>query len=96
MNTKISRTDILRKCIIVFDAMRRVSSKGNAGLEPAKDSEESYWLDTAICDGLREWLREIEAGRPAEDVPRAGDNKADIHDWQNQIMKDGVQGRLDL
>lgn len=92
MNTKISRTDILRKCIIVFDAMRRVSSKGNAGLEPAKDSEESYWLDTAICNGLREWLQEIEAGRPAEEPKK----QTKMRPWQEQIMKDGVQGRLDL
>lgn len=92
MNTKISRTDILRKCIIVFDAMRRVASKGNAGLEPAKDSEESYWLDTAICDGLREWLQEIEAGRPDEEPKK----QTKMRPWQEQIMKDGVQGRLDL
>lgn len=93
MSNKISRTDILRKCIIVFDAMRRVASKGNAGLEPAKDAEESFWLDTAICDGLREWLQEIEAGQPAEDPKK---KLAKIRPWQEQVMKDGVQGRLDL
>ena len=92
MSNKISRTDILRKCIIVFDAMRRVASKGNAGLEPAKDAEESFWLDTAICDGLREWLQEIEAGHQEEGQKK----QTKMRPWQEQVMKDGVQGRLDL
>ena len=30
----MKRAEALRKCLIVFDALRRVSSKGNAGLEP--------------------------------------------------------------
>ena len=72
--------------------MRRVASKGNAGLEPVKDAEESFWLDKAICDGLREWLREIEAGRQEKGQKK----QTKMRPWQEQVMKDGVQGRLDL
>ena len=35
----MTRGDVLRKCIIVFDAIKRQSSKGNAGLEPEKGAE---------------------------------------------------------
>ena len=60
----MTRAEALRKCLIVFDALRRVSSKGNAGLEPLDGAEESFRTDSEICRVLREWLREMESGAP--------------------------------
>ena len=61
----MTRAEVLRKCLIVFDALRRVSSKGNAGLEAVPGAEESFRADAEICRVLREWLREMEAGENA-------------------------------
>ena len=73
----MKRTEALRKCLIVFDALRRVSSKGNAGLEPLEGAEESFETDSEICKVLREWLREMENGTPVirmkTDMPQATD-----------------------
>ena len=94
MNGKMTRGDVLRACITVFDAIKRAASKGNAGLEARDGMEQSYQNDCQICEVLREMLREIEAGKQAEDVPRAGDKVQPVHDWQEQIMKSGVQERM--
>lgn len=77
MNT-MTRGDVLRKCIVVFDAIRRAASKGNAGLEAMPGAEESFRTDSEICDVLREWLREIEAG-----------GTEPMKDWQQEIMENG-------
>ena len=61
----MNRAEALRKCLIVFDALKRVSSKGNAGLEPTPGAEESFRADSEICQVLREWLREMESGAHA-------------------------------
>ena len=66
----MTRAEVLRKCLIVFDALRRVSSKGNAGLEALPGAEESFRADAEICKVLREWLREMEAGAAAEETMR--------------------------
>ena len=58
----MNRAEVLRKCLIVFDALRRVSSRGNAGLEAMPGAEESFRNDSEICQVMREWLREMEAG----------------------------------
>ena len=60
----MNRAEALRKCLIVFDALKRVNSKGNAGLEPMPGAEESFRTDSEICQVLREWLREMESGAP--------------------------------
>ena len=60
----MTRAEALRKSLIVFDALRRVSSKGNAGLEALDGAEESFRTDSEICQVLREWLREMESGVP--------------------------------
>ena len=65
---KMGRAEALRKCLIVFDALRRVSSKGNAGLEAMPGAEESFQVDTQICEVLREWLREMESGAGIRNV----------------------------
>ena len=83
--TRITRSEVLRKCIIVFDALRRVASKGNAGLEPALGAEDEFEMDTAITAELRQMLREMEAGESRK-----------MAEWQRDIMENGVPERLDL
>ena len=89
MPGKMTRGDVLRKCIIVFDAIRRHASKGNAGLEPAKGAEDSFEMDQEICDVLRQMLIELESGKgiqdgKAEDVT----NKVvEMNDWQEKIIE---------
>ena len=81
---KLTRSEVLRKCIVVFDAIRRAASKGNAGLEPAHGMEESFQNDSEICNTLREMLREMEAAP----VKRAGDNPTEgLKDWQKRILE---------
>lgn len=83
----MNRAEALRKCIIVFDALRRVSSKGNAGLEPMEGAEESFRTDSEILLVLREWLQEMESGakqsRPEPDVPKV----TDLKEWQRLAAK---------
>ena len=86
---KLTRSEVLRKCIIVFDAIRRASSKSNIGLEPIPGKEDSFQMDKDICDTLREMLRELEAGK----VQRAGDNPAEVRDWQRDV-ENGPPERL--
>ena len=79
MTEKMSRRDVLDKCIVVFEAIRRAASKGNAGLEPAKGAEDSFRMDSEILDTLREMVRELEAG----------ERKREEADWQKEIEKYG-------
>ena len=62
--TRMTRAEVLRKCLILFDAQRRVYSRGNAGLEALPGAEESFQADAEICRVLREMLREMESGVP--------------------------------
>lgn len=81
----MTRGDVLRKCIVVFDAIKRQASKGNAGLEPEKGAEEEFRMETEICSTLREMLREMETGKkPAEE----------LRDWQKDVMEHGAPERL--
>ena len=80
---KISRPEALRKCIIVFEALRRVSSKGNAGLEPEKGAEEEFQTDCGVLDALRGMLLEMESGN----------TPGRTADWQ-EIAKNGPPERM--
>ena len=85
----MTRGDVLRKCIIVFDAIRRQASKGNAGLEPEKGAEEEFAQEQEICDTLRQMLREMEAGEY-----RVKNTNQKMRDWQKEIMEHGAPERL--
>lgn len=85
----MTRGDALRKAIVVFDAIRRASSKGNAGLEPEKGDENSFKNCMEICDLLREMLRELEAGE--EWKP---EQEQKLRDWQKDVMEHGAPERL--
>ena len=58
----MTRAEVLRKCITVFEAIRRMASKGNAGLEPERGAEEEYSTVEECVRVMKEWLREMEAG----------------------------------
>lgn len=108
---RIIRSEVLRKCIILFDAMKRMASKGNAGLEAARGAEEEFEMDTAIAAELRQMLREMEAGeRQADNITDytrqqvkalAAENTElskgirKMAEWQREIMENGVPERLD-
>lgn len=85
----MTRGDVLRKCIIVFDAIKRLDSKGNAGLEPEKGAEEEFRMVTEICDMLREMLREMEAGEY-----RVKSTNQKMREWQKDVMEHGAPERL--
>ena len=97
----MSRAEVLRKCLIVFDALRRVASKGNAGLEAMPGAEESFQSDQQICFVLREMLQEMESTvRPVVDPHRyveLGDEKVTrIADWQREVMENGPDEEMRL
>jgi len=101
MGWKLTRSDVIRKCIIVFDALKRACSKGNAGLEPMAGSEASFWMDDEVSAQLREILREMETGekkREAEEHERRVKdwNQRGLADWQKDIMEHGTPERLVL
>ena len=109
VNIKLTKSEVLRKCIIVFDAIRRATSKGGAGLVPDDGKETSFYMDQEICDRLREMLLEAqwaehEEAQKAEEEKRirrmqeARERKEDgeLKDWQKDVMENGPPERLDL
>ena len=82
----MTQSEVLRKCIIVFDAIKRATSKGGAGLEPVEGMEESFRNDSEICDTLRQMLRDMEAG----------EGKTIVRNWQRDLMENGLPERMTL
>ena len=86
---KLSRSDALRKCIVVFEAIRRMSGKGNAGLEPERGAEEQFDMANQVLENLREMLRAMEAGedalRQAEEQLKA--NRDELAQIQEQMQR---------
>lgn len=91
---KLSRSDVLRKCIVVFEAIRRAASKGNAGLVPERGAEESFYTDSEILRVLREMLRDLEAGEQIKELENLINE--DMKDWQERLRKFGAPERLDF
>lgn len=97
----ITRREAIRKCIVIFEALRRITAKGNAGLEAARGAEEAYDMNVQILDHLRGILREMEAGTREPEVVRAyralqeEQRKteelipAGMADWQKEIIEAG-------
>ena len=83
----LTRRDVLDKCIVVFEAIRRAASKGNAGMEPAKGAEESFAMDTEILDTLREMVRELEAGELR--AKKTEEYQEILKNWQKEIVVNG-------
>lgn len=94
---RITRSEVLRKCIILFDALKRVASKGNAGLEAAWGAEDEFAMDEAVAAELRQMLREMEAGekQQVKALVVTEEKTKGMADWQRDIMEHGVLVRLD-
>ena len=102
----LTRRDVLDKCIVVFEAIRRAASKGNAGMEPAKGAEESFAMDTEILDTLREMVRELEAGeyrakqteRYQEEYEKMAQEVSgpNLKNWQMKVITEGPPQLLAL
>ena len=56
---KLSRQEVIRKCIVVFEAIRRMTSRGGAGLEPERGAEDEFYMIDDCTEQLREILREM-------------------------------------
>lgn len=73
----MTRAEVLRKCITVFEAFRRMASRGNAGLEPERGAEEEYSIVDECIRIMKDWMREMESGAPVirmnTDMPQATD-----------------------
>ena len=97
----ITRSEAIRKCIVIFEALRRMTGKGSAGLEAARGAEEAYDMNVQILDHLRGILREMETGTREPEVVKAyralQDEQrktkelipAGVADWQMEIMQTG-------
>ena len=91
---RLSKSDVLRKCIVVFDAIKRATSKGNAGLEQMPGKEESFFVDCEICEKLREMLRDMEDTEKREKA--AKEINRTLRDWQQDLMDSGLPERMTL
>ena len=96
----ITRADVMRKCIILFEALKRVASKGGAGLEPAPGADEEFWMDSECLNVLRHMLKEMEAGKK-ENKDLDDELKKQLEEfsrWKNwQLdMRDGPPERLEF
>ena len=91
----MTRAEVLRKSITVFEAIRRMASKGNAGLEPERGAEEEYSTVEECVRVMKEWLREMESGTAraaAEpDVPKV----VELREWQ-RIAAEKPPERMDF
>ena len=91
---KLSKSDALRKCIVVFEAIKRAASKGNAGIEPERGAEESFYLDCQVLERLREMLLDMMETEKAEKIRK--DINRTIKDWQQDLMDNGLPERMTL
>ena len=89
---KLTQEDVIRKCLVVFEALRRRRSRGNAGLEPQEGMEDAFWEDDEICAVLREMIREIQAGK--EKKEETDGEEPEMREWQKDIMENGIPERL--
>lgn len=92
--SKMSKGEALRRCINLFEGLKRMASKGGAGLEPQAGAETSFEIDCEILENLREMLRDMENGKMLDGTvvtpePYTNDSHQELRDWQQEIMKNG-------
>ena len=83
---RMTKAEVLRRCIVIFEAIRRVHSKGSAGLEALEGAERLFDADCECCQILKQMLRDMESGDNGatawkDSMPRKG-NVTEIKDWQ--------------
>ena len=91
---KLSKSDALRKCIVVFEAIKRAASRGNAGIEPDRGAEESFYLDCQVLERLREMLLDMMETEKREKA--AAEINRTLRDWQEDLMDNGLPERMTL
>jgi len=92
---KLSRTDVLSKSITVFEAIRRMASKGNAGLEPERGAEEEFSTVDECIRIMKEWMREIQAGGNRIRVPAEDEGfnvEEDVRQYGMETLGSMLQG----
>lgn len=57
---RLSRMEVIRKAIMVFEAIKRMASKGGASLEAERGAEDEYEMVDDCTAQLREILREMQ------------------------------------
>lgn len=93
MAEKLTRGDVLNKCITVFEAIRRMASRGNAGLLPEKGAEEEYNTVDECIRIMKEWRREMQAGKPyAQPEDEGFDPQADVRKYETTTLEDMMRG----
>ena len=93
---KLTRYEVLGKCVTLFEALKRMASQGNVGLVPLQGAENSFWIDAQILDTLKEMMRETQTAEkrtntPEPDVPKV----VELTEWQRLAAK-GPPERLDF
>lgn len=83
---RMTKAEVLRRCIVIFEAIRRVHSKGSAGLEALEGAEDFFRADCECCQILKQMLRDMESGDNGatawKDSMPQKDNVREIKDWQ--------------
>lgn len=99
---KLTRGDVLRKCITVFEAIRRMASRGNAGLVAEHGAEEEFSTVDECVRIMKEWLREMQSTEikpvvnPHRYVEIDDEKVTRIADWQREVMEMGPDEELRL
>lgn len=83
---RMTKAEVLRRCIVIFEAIRRVHSKGSAGLEALDGAERLFDADCECCQILKQMLRDMESGDNGatawkKSLPQK-DNVTELKDWQ--------------
>ena len=91
---KLSKSDALRKCIVVFEAIKRAASRGNAGIEPERGAEESFYLDCQVLERLREMMLDMMETEKREKA--AAEINRTLRNWQEDLMDNGLPERMTL
>ena len=81
---KLSRQEVIRKCIVVFEAIRRMTSKGGASLEPEHGAEDEYDMVNDCTQQLREILKDMQAHDHDRELQKKVEEAYEtrMKDWQ--------------
>lgn len=92
----MTRGDVIYKCIVIFEAIKRMQSKGNAGLEPEKGAEEEFREDEEILWILREMYRGLQAGEQQKEMLNKinAEYEKKLKKWQEDVIENGAPERL--
>lgn len=94
---KLNRQEVIRKAIVVFEAIKRMTSKGGAGLEPERGAAAEFDMVDDCTQQLREILREMQANEHEQALQQAAEEQyerslqaaggregTEMKDWQTE------------